>query len=131
MPLPLLPIIALGAAALLIGRKKSTPASGATIKVIEGQDDEASTVELEREELLAVRLWGSADQVWTFDTELARFGALKRIEKAFDRAPKGGQIPTYFTFRARQPGSVSLAFSRHEGEAQDIGASAVVETRVS
>jgi len=130
MPLPLAPIIALGAAALLIGRKKPTAASSGTIRVIEGQGG-PDTIELERDELLAVRLWGSADQVWNFDTALPRFGPLKRIEKAFDRAPKGGQIPTYFTFRARQPGSVSLAFSRHEGEAQDVGETVVIETRVS
>ena len=129
MPLPLAPILALGAAALIFGRKR-TPASSGTILVIDGQDS-PGTIELERDELLSIRLWGSADQVWKLDTELARFGPLKRIEKAFDRSPKGGQIPTFFTFRARQPGTVSLAFSRYEGEAQDVGATVVIETKVS
>jgi hypothetical protein len=130
MPIPILPILAIGAVHLLL-RRKATPASSGSITVFKGEGGNApTTIELERDEMFAIEFWGEIDQVWTFDTELPKFGSLKQLESKFARTPHNGEIPTFFVFRARSQGTVQLKFSLHDAQVAAAAATVSIETKV-
>lgn len=130
MPVPILPILAFGAIHLLL-RRKGTPAGSGGMTVFKGEGEGApNIIELERDEEFAIEFWGALDQVWTFDTELPKFGSLKQLKPNFDRSPHKGGIPTFFVFRARFPGTARLRFSLHDAQVSAATVTVSIETKV-